>query len=102
MGESPKPTLSILGAFRDLAAGKLDAVVVRAAGRRLDSRQQRRLRRRVSKSRGTIETGEGYAFWCKKDNQALLAAMNAALAGVAQADGVSDQKICDKWGVTGN
>jgi polar amino acid transport system substrate-binding protein len=73
----------ILGAFADLMAGKVDAVVVEqpAAEWILANNADYAA---VLKLSGTIESGEGYAFWCKKDNQALLNAVNAALQELRQ------------------
>jgi polar amino acid transport system substrate-binding protein len=73
----------ILGAFEDLMAGKVDAVVVEqpVAEWILDNHADYATALKLS---GTIESGEGYAFWCKKDNQALLDSVNAALQELRQ------------------
>jgi polar amino acid transport system substrate-binding protein len=68
----------ILGALVDLAKGKIDAVVIEAPAAEwlLANHADYGTTLKVS---GTIVTGEGYGLWCKKDNQELLAAINAAL-----------------------
>jgi ABC-type amino acid transport substrate-binding protein len=73
----------ILGAFEDLMADKVDAVVVEqpVAEWILDKHADYATALKLS---GTIGSGEGYAFWCKKDNQALLDAINAALQELRQ------------------
>ncbi len=48
---------------------------------------------------GVIATDTAYGYAVKKDNTALLNAMNAALAEL-KAEGVY-QKICDKWSLAG-
>ena len=49
---------------------------------------------------GTISTPYGYGYGFKQQNTALAGAVNAALKEL-RTDGVY-QKICAKWGITGN
>jgi polar amino acid transport system substrate-binding protein len=80
----------ILGAFADLMAGKVDAVVVEqpVAEWILANHADYTTALKIS---GTIESGEGYAFWCTKDNQELLAAINAALQELRQVPAATQQ-----------
>jgi polar amino acid transport system substrate-binding protein len=73
----------ILSAFADLKAGKVNAVVIEqpVALWMLANHSDYATTLKVS---GTIKTGQGYALWCKKDNQVLLAAINAALQELRQ------------------
>jgi ABC-type amino acid transport substrate-binding protein len=87
------------GAFQDLAAGKLDAVVAQEFPSRWILDNGPGYGDSLSLS-GKIETGEGYAFWCGKNQKELLAAMNTALAELRE-DGIY-QQILDKWGLIGN
>lgn len=87
----------ILRAFQDVGSGSLDAVVADqiATDWILDNSTGYKETLKIS---GRIETSEGYAFWCPKDDQGLLTAMNAALAELRD-DGVY-LKICRKWGLS--
>jgi ABC-type amino acid transport substrate-binding protein len=89
----------ILRAFDDLNSGGLDAAVADGITAEwiLDNSASYGATLTIS---GQIETGEGYAFWCAKENQELLTAMNTALAELRAEDVY--QKICRKWGLTGN
>jgi ABC-type amino acid transport substrate-binding protein len=89
----------ISDAFQDLAAGQLDAVVNDEPASLWIIENSPDYKDKYANT-GRLETGEGYAYWCTKDNEALLAAMNTAL-GELRDEGVY-QKICDKWGLTGN
>ncbi len=72
----------LLGALVDLQAGKLDAVVAeRPVCQWILTNHPEYAG--VIKISGTIETGEGYAFWFNSDDQELLAAVNAALQELA-------------------
>jgi ABC-type amino acid transport substrate-binding protein len=89
----------ILRAFDDLNSGGLDAAVADGITAEwiLDNSASYGATLTIS---GQIETGEGYAFWCAKENQELLTAMNTALAELRAEDVY--QKICRKWRLTGN
>ena len=94
-----RPYPRILDAFRDLAAGRLDAVVADEPASLwiLENNADYKGKYAVT---GALETGEGYAYWCTKDKSALLGAMNTALEQLRN-EGVYD-KICAKWGLTGD
>ncbi len=87
----------ILRAFQDLNSGNLDAVVADGIMTDwiLDNSPDYEETLRIS---GQIETAEGYAFWCPRESQELLTAMNAALAELRD-EGVY-LKICRKWGLS--
>jgi polar amino acid transport system substrate-binding protein len=89
----------ILRAFDDLNSGELDVAVADEITTEwiLENSSAYGETLRIS---GRIETGEGYAFWCAKKNQELLTATNTALAELRAEDVY--QKICRKWGLTGN
>ncbi len=78
---APKTYPRIQGAFADLKDGKVEAVVVEqpVADWILDTGYADALA-----VTGTIKTEQGYAFWCKKGNEALVAAVNAALQELRQ------------------
>ena len=78
-----RPYPHILSAFADLRAGKLDAVVIEEPVWLWLSANNTDYANDLA-SGGTIESTEGYAFWCDSDNQQLLVAMNAALAELRQ------------------
>ena len=90
---------TILEAFQDLAAGRVDAVVndepVNAYI--IDTNEDYKAK---FANTGGIVTVNDYGYAVKKENTALLDALNAALQELRD-DGVY-QKICDKWGLTGN
>lgn len=89
----------ILTAFRDLDAARLDAVVADEIV--IDwIRDNSAAYEETIRVSGRIESGEGYAFWCARGSEQLLAAMNVALAELRD-EGVY-LKICRKWGLTGN
>ncbi len=69
----------VTGAFDDLAAGLIDAVVTvkPVAEWILATDADYATAIQIS---GIIETGEGYAFWCNKKDQALMDAIDAAIA----------------------
>jgi ABC-type amino acid transport substrate-binding protein len=81
---TPKSYPRILGAFADLKDGKVDAVVIEqpAAKWVLDNHAAYAAALKVT---GTIKTDQGYAFWCKKDKQELVDAINAALKELREA-----------------
>ena len=90
---------TILEAFQDLAAGRVEAVVndepVNAYI--IDTNEDYKAK---FANTGGIVTVNDYGIAVKKENTALLDALNAALQELRD-DGVY-QKICDKWGLTGN
>ena len=90
---------SIVKAFADLADGRIQAVVNDEIVSTYLLENDPELKATVANS-GTITTDTGFGFATKKDDAALLTALNAALAEL-RADGVY-QKICAKWDVTGN
>jgi ABC-type amino acid transport substrate-binding protein len=97
--EDVKTYSTIIDAFADLAAGKLDAVVTDELVSNYMLENNPDLKAAVANT-GTIATDTGYAFATKTEDTALLTALNAALAEL-RADGMYD-KICAKWGLTGN
>jgi polar amino acid transport system substrate-binding protein len=68
----------ILNAFADLDAGKVDAVVIEqpVALWIMANHADYAAALKIS---GAIKSSEGYALWCEKDKQDLLAAINAAM-----------------------
>jgi ABC-type amino acid transport substrate-binding protein len=68
----------VLGALRDLTSGKLDAVVAEEPICLWILQNDTTYEGKYAIT-GRIETDDGYAFWCKKGNEGLLAVMNAAL-----------------------
>ena len=86
-------------AFADLVEGRIQAVVNDEIVSTYIIDNDPDLKAAVANS-GTITTGTGFGFATKKEDTALLAALNAALAEL-RAEGVY-QKICAKWDVTGN
>ncbi len=89
----------ILGAFDDMAEGKLNAVVIERLVSDYILKSYEDYKATLSIT-GSIDLGTGYAFGLKKENAALLTAIDAAIAEL-RTDGVY-QLICDKWGITGN
>jgi ABC-type amino acid transport substrate-binding protein len=85
-----RPYPHVLSAFADLKAGKVDAVAIErpVAEWILANHTDYATTLEIS---GSIKTDDGYAFWCKKDNQELLAAINAALAELRQAPATAQQ-----------
>lgn len=75
----------LLAAFADLEAGKLDAVVGELPVCQWILANNPAYTKDLVVSERPIETGQGYAFWCVKDNKQLLAAINAALKELRQA-----------------
>jgi ABC-type amino acid transport substrate-binding protein len=90
----------ILGALADLVDSKVDAAVIEApvAQWLLANTADYSATLKVS---GTIATGEGYGLWCKKDNQDLLAAINAALQELRKAPAATPQVTTTTAAVTG-
>ncbi len=76
----------VLGAFEDLDASEVDAVVVVSHVARwiLATHADYANALKIS---GTLDADEGFAFWCAKEDQALVAAINAALSELRQAPG---------------
>ena len=79
--------------------GKLDAVVAEEFPTRWILDNDPRYGDELVVS-GKLQTGEGYAFWCDKDSEALIEAMNAALDELRD-EGIYDL-ISDKWGLGGS
>jgi len=76
--------LHVLGAFDDLMDSKVDAVVVmRPVATWILSTDAGYAN--ALQITGGMETGEGYAMWSTKGNEALIAAINAALQELQQA-----------------
>ncbi len=89
----------ILDAFKEMGEGKLNAVVIErlVSGYILSSFPDFGAE---FANTGSIDLGTGYGYGFKNGSEALLMAVNAAIAEL-RADGVY-QLICEKWGVTGN
>ena len=94
-----KPYATILQAFRDLAAGRIQAVVAEEVVSNYLLENDPDLKATVANT-GKIATDTGYGYATRKADTALLTALNAALAEL-RSDGVY-QKICAKWGVNAN
>jgi ABC-type amino acid transport substrate-binding protein len=94
-----KPYATILQAFRDLAAGRIQAVVAEEIVSNYLLENDADLKATLANT-GKIATDTGYAYSTRKADTALLTALNAALAEL-RADGVY-QKTCDKWGIAAN
>jgi polar amino acid transport system substrate-binding protein len=90
---------TILEAFQDLQNGKLDAVVSDVVVDAYIIENIDNYKTTLADS-GTISTQYGFGYGFKPQNTALATAVNAALQEL-RTDGVY-QKICAKWGVTGN
>ncbi len=90
---------TILAAFQDLAAGRVEAVVNDQPVNAYIIETNPDYKAKFANT-GEIVTDNSYGYWCKLDNTALLAAMNQALKEL-RAEGVY-QKIIDKWGLVGN
>jgi ABC-type amino acid transport substrate-binding protein len=92
-----KPYATILQAFRDLAAGSIQAVVTEEVVSNYILENDPDLKTTLANT-GKIATDTGYGYATRKADTALLTALNSALAEL-RADGVY-QKICAKWGIT--
>jgi ABC-type amino acid transport substrate-binding protein len=90
---------TILEAFQDLAAGRVDAVVNDEPVNAYIIETNEDYKAKFANT-GGIVTVNDYGYAVKKENTALLDALNAALKELRD-DGVY-QQICDKWGLTGN
>jgi polar amino acid transport system substrate-binding protein len=94
----------VLDAFDDLTKGKLDAVVTDqpTTAYVLDKWPEplSQDKKGTLAATGSIDTGTGYGYAVKKDNAALLTAINTALTELRTEEVY--KLICDKWGVTGN
>lgn len=104
----------VVGAFADLRDGEIDALVlVRPVAEWILSTDAE-YATAITMSDEGIETGQGYAFWCNKTDQALMDAINAALEELRQAPEsatATDQSgaaasmsvyslLLQKWGLT--
>lgn len=90
---------TILEAFQDLAAGRVEAVVNDEPVNAYVIETNETYTEKFANT-GGIVTDNSYGYAVKKENTALLEAMNQALKELRD-EGVY-QKICDKWGLTGN
>lgn len=90
---------TILEAFQDLAAGRIDCVVNDEPVNAYIIETNPDYKDKLANT-GKIVTANGYGYGVKKENTTLLQALNSALAEL-RAEGVY-QKICEKWGLTGN
>jgi polar amino acid transport system substrate-binding protein len=94
-----KPYATILEAFRDLAAGRIQAVVTEEVVSNYLLENDTDFDAKLANS-GKIATDTGYGYATRKADTVLLTALNAALVEL-RADGVYD-KICAKWGIDAN
>jgi ABC-type amino acid transport substrate-binding protein len=90
---------TILEAFQDLAAGRVEAVVNDEPVNAYIIETNADYKAKFANT-GKIVTDNSYGYAITKENTDLLAAMNTALQELRD-EGVY-QKICDKWGLTGN
>lgn len=90
---------TILEAFQDLAAGRVEAVVNDEPVNAYIIETNPDYKAKFADT-GGIVTDNSYGYAVKKENTDLLAALNAALKEL-RADGVY-AKILAKWGLTGN
>lgn len=90
---------TILAAFQDLAAGRVEAVVNDEPVNAYIIDTNADYKAKFANT-GSIMTDNSYGYAVTKENTELLAALNAALKEL-RAEGVY-QKILDKWGLTGN
>ena len=94
-----KKYATILEAFMDMEAGRVEAVVNDEPVNAYIIATNETYKAKYANT-GGIVTDNSYGYWTTKENTALLTAMNTALQEL-RAEGVY-QKICDKWGLTGN
>ncbi len=94
-----KPYSTILQAFRDLAAGRIQAVVTEEIVSNYLLENDPDFKAKLANT-GKIATDTGYGYATRPADTALLTALNAALTEL-RADGVY-QKICAKWGIAAN
>jgi polar amino acid transport system substrate-binding protein len=90
---------TILAAFQDLAAGRVEAVVNDEPVNAYIIETNETYKEQFANT-GGIVTDNSYGYAVTKEATELLAAMNTALKEL-RAEGVY-QKILDKWGLTGN
>ena len=89
---------TILEAFMDMAAGRVECVVNDEPVNAYIIQTNEDYKAKFANT-GGIVTVNDYGYAIKKENTALLAALNTALGELID-EGVY-QKICDKWGLTG-
>jgi len=89
----------ILDAFADMLDGQLNAVVIERLVSDYILKNYEDYKTKFANT-GSIDLSTGYGYGIKKENAALLSAVNAAIAEL-RTDGVY-KLICEKWGVTGN
>jgi polar amino acid transport system substrate-binding protein len=94
-----KPYATILQAFRDLAAGRIQAVVTEEVVSDYLLKNDPDFKTTLANT-GKIVTDTGYGYATRTADTALLTALNSALAEL-RADGVYE-KISAKWGVAAN
>jgi polar amino acid transport system substrate-binding protein len=89
---------TILDAFADMSAGRVQAVVNDEPVNAYVIQTNTDYKAKFANT-GGIVTVNDYGYAIKKESTDLLAGMNAALAELID-EGIY-QKICDKWGLTG-
>lgn len=94
-----KKYATILEAFMDMDAGRVEAVVNDEPVNAYIIATNESYAESFANT-GGIVTDNSYAYWCTLENTALRDAMNAALQELRD-EGVY-QLICDKWELTGN
>lgn len=94
-----KKYATILEAFMDMDAGRVEAVVNDEPVNAYVIATNKDYNEKYANT-GGIVTDNSYGYAIKKENTALMDAMNAAMKEL-RAEGVY-QKILDKWGLTGN
>jgi len=94
-----KKYATILEAFMDMDAGRVECVVNDEPVNAYVIATNKSYSEKYANT-GGIVTDNSYGYAIKKENTALMDAMNAAMKEL-RAEGVY-QKILDKWGLTGN
>jgi arginine/lysine/histidine transporter system substrate-binding protein len=89
----------ILDAFDDMLNGQLNAVVIERLVSDYILKNYEDYTTKLANT-GSVDLSTGYGYGVKKENTALLSAVDAAIAEL-RTDGVY-KLICEKWGVTGN
>lgn len=90
---------TLVDAFRDLAAGHIQALVAEEIISTYILENNADLKTALANT-GKIVIDNGYGYAIRKEDTALLTALDAALLEL-RTEGVYE-KICAKWGVTGN
>jgi len=89
---------TILDAFADMAAGRVECVVNDEPVNAYIIQENTSYKAKFANTGGIVTTND-YGYAIKKENNGLLIAINTALNELIN-EGVY-QKICDKWGLTG-